>query len=214
MMSRSEFVQPPRLATWLINLFTPDEDPESILGDLLEEFSELGSKSGVAFARRWYWRQTIRTIAHLAGSGFRAAPWSTTAAVVGGFLLGKFVSGLPDKLLSAVTDRYLVYWSAHFKFYMFWATDGMLIAHLLLSMFVGGLVALAAKGREMLATMALGLVLCAMGAATCVVMVARTGDPAFLRMLALQFADSFAMAIGGLIVRRRRIATASLPSKT
>jgi len=89
----------------------------------------------------------------------------------------------------------------------------MLIAHLLLSMFVGGVVALAAKGREMLATMALGLVLCAMGVAGCLVMVARTGDPAFLRMLALQFADSFAMAIGGAIVRRRRLATASLPSK-
>jgi len=108
-MSRPEFVRPPRLASWLINLFTPVEDPESILGDLLEEFSELASKLGVAFARRWYWRQTIRTIAHLAGSGFRAAPWSTTAAVVGGFLLGKFVAGLPDKLLSSVTDRYLVY---------------------------------------------------------------------------------------------------------
>ena len=201
-MSRPEFVQPPRLATWLINLFTPVEDPESILGDLLEEFSEFASKSGVAFARRWYWRQTIRTIAHLAGSGFRAAPWSTTAAVVGGFLLGKFVSGLPDKLLSAVTDRYLVYWSAHFKFYMFWATDGMLIAHLLLSMLVGGVVALAAKGREMVATMTLSLILCAMiGAAWIWV---ATHGPMDAAWMLWSSTGPFANVVGGAIVRMRR----------
>lgn len=210
MMSRSAFVQPPLLATWLINLFTPADDPESILGDLLEEFSELASKSGVAFARRWFWRQTIRTIAHLAGSGFRAAPWSTTAAVVGGFLLGKFVSGLPDKLLSAVTDRYLSYWSAHFKFYMFWATEGMLIAHLLLSMFVGGVVAMAAKGREMVATMTLSLILCAMiGAAW--VWVGMHG-PMDVTWMLWSSAGPFAIAVGGAIVRMRRSAATVRPS--
>ena len=45
---------------------------------------------------------------------------------------------------------------------MFWATDGMLIAHLILSMLVGCIVAFATKGREMVATMTLGLVLSAM----------------------------------------------------
>src|SRR5258706_15622153 len=95
---------------------------------------------------------------HLAGTGFRAAPWSPSAVVVGGLLLHGFVSGFPDKVLSAVpTD--IAYWSAHFKTYMFVASDGTLIAHIMLSMFIGSLVALTAKGREMVATMTLSLIL-------------------------------------------------------
>src|ERR1700678_290990 len=165
MKSQPEFAQPPRIATWLVNLFIPAEDGESIPGDLHEEFSHLASKSGIAVARSWYWRQTVKTIAHLAGMGFRVAPWSTAAAVVGGFLLMRFVSGLPDKLLAAATDRYLTYWSTHFKAYMFCATDGMFIAHLVGSVFVGCTVALTAKKREMVATMTLALVLGALGIA-------------------------------------------------
>jgi hypothetical protein len=56
-----------------------------LLGDLMEEYSYLASKSGIAVARRWYWRQTTKTVAHLAATGFHAAPWSTTAVVVVGF---------------------------------------------------------------------------------------------------------------------------------
>ena len=85
MTSPADFRQPPRIAVWLVNLFTPAEEAESILGDLLEEFSHLASKSGVAVARRWYWRQTVKTITHLVDSGFCVAPWSTTAVVVGDF---------------------------------------------------------------------------------------------------------------------------------
>src|SRR5207245_2196148 len=157
---QADFVQPPRIAAWLVNLFAPAEE-ESIVGDLVEEFSQLASKSGGTVARSWYWRQTLKTIAHLVGNGFRVAPWSTTAAVVGGFLLLGFVSGLPDKLLSAVTDRYLTFWSTQFKAYL-WVLNGMAIAHLTGSMFVGCMVALAAKGREMVATMTLAVVLCAL----------------------------------------------------
>jgi hypothetical protein len=53
-------------------------------GDLLEEFSQLASKSGIAFARSWYWRQTLKSLVHLAGAGFRNTPWSTFAIVMGG----------------------------------------------------------------------------------------------------------------------------------
>src|ERR1700681_3053228 len=100
---------------------------------LLEEYSDLASKSGVPFARRWYWRRTVKTIGHLVGTGLRGAPWPTTAAVIGGFLLHMFVSGLPDKLLSAVTDRYLAFWSIHFKAYI-WMLSGMFIENLIASM--------------------------------------------------------------------------------
>jgi hypothetical protein len=210
MTSQANFVRPPSFATWLVNLFTVPEE-ESIVGDLFEEFCQLASKLGVGFARRWYWRQAVKTTAHLFGTGFRDAPWSTSAAVVGGYLLGAFLHGLPDKVLSAVTDTYLAYWSKHFKAYMFWATDGMLMAHVILSTLVGSMVALAAKGREMVATMTLGLILGALGVAGSLAMVARTGDGSFLWIMLLQFADSFAMVIGGAIVRTRRSAATTRP---
>ena len=40
MTSHADFVQPPRIASWLVNLFTPAEEAESILGDLLEDVGE------------------------------------------------------------------------------------------------------------------------------------------------------------------------------
>jgi hypothetical protein len=210
MTSTEDFVQPPRIANWLLNLFTSADEEESILGDLLEEFAHFAGTSGVAFARRWYWRQTVKTIAHLVSAAFRGAPWSTTAAIVGGFVLLQLLGGLPDKVLSAVTDRYLTYWSSHFKAYMFWATDGMLIAHLILSMFVGCVVAVAAKGRETVATMALSLILCAMiGFALVWVAAHRPVDAAWALS---SCAGPFAIVIGGGIVRMLRSAAKPLPS--
>jgi hypothetical protein len=209
MTLQPDFVQPPRIASWLLNLFTPADDEESIMGDLREEFAHFATTSGVTFASRWYWRQTVKTIAHLAGAGFRGAPWSTTAAVVGGLFLLHFAGELPDKVLSAVTDRYLTYWSNHFKAYMFWATHGMLIAHLILSMFVGCMVALAAKGREMVATMALSLILCGM-AGFALVWVA-THRPLDAEWALWSFAGPFAIVIGGTTVRILRSAAKPLP---
>jgi hypothetical protein len=147
MMSQEVSLPPPPIATWLIGLFTSDNEAEAIPGDLLEEFSHLASKSGVAIARRWYWRQTGKTITHLAGGAFRSAPWFTAALVVGGFLLHGFLNALPDKVLSEVTDRYLAFWSSHFQAYM-WVLNGMMIAHLMASLLVGSMVALAAKGSR------------------------------------------------------------------
>ena len=201
--------QPPRLALWLVNLFAAGEEAESILGDLLEEYSQLASKSGSAVARRWYWRQAVKTIAHLGGKGFRGAPWSTAAAVIGGFVLHRFVSGLPDKILSAVTDRYLAFWSTHFKAYV-WMLNGMPIEHLIGSMFVGFVVALAAKGREMIATTTPALIFCALiGAAVVWGAMHRQMDVAWMLWLCT---DPVAIVIGGAIVRRQRSAATTLPS--
>ena len=86
-----DFVQPPPIAVWLVTLFTRAEEAETILGDLLEEYSQLASTSGLQFARGWYWRQSVKTIAHLAGNGWRVAPWSTAVPVAGGFLLRRWV---------------------------------------------------------------------------------------------------------------------------
>jgi hypothetical protein len=209
MTSTADFVQPPRFASWLLNLFTPPDEQESILGDLLEEFSLLASKSGVAFARNWYWWQAVKTIVQLLGTAFRVAPWSTTAVVVGGVLLYRFVSGLPDKLLSAVTDKYLFYWSAHFLAYL-WTLKGMLIAHIILWMFVGCMVAVVAKGREMVATTTLVLVQCALFG-TAWVWVAMHGPMGFAWML-WSCAGPCAIVLGGATVRMLRSAAKPLPS--
>ena len=211
MTSQPIFARPPRLATWLVSLFTVPEE-ESIIGDLFEEFFQLASKSGVAIARKWYWRQTLKTTVHLFGTAFRVAPWMTAAAVVGGLFLGRFVHGLPDKVLSAITDRYLLYWSNHFKAYMFWATDGMLIAHLIGSMWVGCMVALAAKGREMVATMTLALVFCGMISSAMIWPAMHL--PIVVSWMLWAFADPFALVVGGLIVRTRRSTARPRPSAT
>jgi hypothetical protein len=205
-------VQPPRFAVWLIRVFSPGEEGETILGDLLEEFSPLALKTRNAAPRLWYWRQTLKTIPHLVAAGFGTAPWSTTAAVIGGFLLHRFVHGLPDKLLRVVTDRYLAYWSTHLQIYMLWATGGMWITHLIASVFIGCLVASATMRREMVATVTLALVLGALGITASLVWLVRTGDT---WMLALQCSDALAVAVGGIIVRIGRTAvTTSPPSHT
>jgi CDP-diglyceride synthetase len=212
MTSQAHFVHPPRIALWLISLFTSTEEAESILGDLLEEYSDLASKSGDRFARSWFWRQAVKTIVHLVGTGFRVSPWSTTATIVGGFLLLRFVMGLNDKLLMVVTDRYLAFWSGHFNAYI-WFLYGMLIPHLIALMFVGCVVALAAKGKEMVAATMLSLFLGAL-LIVAVAMAATTDRDWFLLLSRLPWhiADSFAIVIGGAIVRTRRSAATPLPS--
>jgi hypothetical protein len=176
-----------------------------------EEFSHLASKSGVAFARRWYWRQTVKTIAHLFGAGFRVAPWSITAAVVGGFLLRRFVSGLPGRAIFAVLHTYRVF-DHYFNTYVFFATDGIAIGHVIASLFVGCIVALVAKRREMIATMTLGLVLGAMtGVALAWVGRQWPMNDTIVWML-WNCADLFAIVMGGVIIRTRRVAATTRPS--
>jgi hypothetical protein len=209
MTSQAYFVQPPRIAVWLVKLFTPPEETESILGDLLEEYSCLASKSGVAFARSWYWRQTVKTIARFAGAGFRVAPWSTLVAVAGGFLLLKFGFRLQVRATFAVLERYSVF-EHHFNAYVFFASYGLDIGRVILSMFVGCIVALAAKEREMVATTTLSLVLAAMVAAALWV---TRGHASFLWMqLPWHCASSIAIVLGGVVVRTHRSAATTRPS--
>jgi hypothetical protein len=87
MVTKSSLMQPLRPAVWLVNLFAPFEQSKSVLGDLLEEFSDLASKFGVASARRWFWRQSVKSVAQLIRSAFPGAPWLTAIPVVGGYQL-------------------------------------------------------------------------------------------------------------------------------
>jgi hypothetical protein len=203
MMPERYFFQPPRIAVWLVDLFTPPGEAESIQGDLLEEFSQVASKSGVVAAQRWYWRQTVKTIPHLFGTGLRLAPWSTIVAVMGGFLLLRVISGLPERAIFAVLLKYRVF-DHHFNAYVFFATYGIAIGHVITSLLVGCVVGLAAKGREMVATMILTLVFGAMFGTAILVLLARGHDPFWLGMLPWNSADWFAIIVGGVIVRTRR----------
>lgn len=202
MRAQSGFVRPPRIAAWLLTLFTSSEEDEGILGDLLEEFSQLTSKSGIAFARSWYWRQTLKSLVHLAASGFRSSPWSTAAVVLGGFFLMRLASGLPEQAIAAAVNRTSFY-EHHFGAYMFWMTDGIDLGHIAVAGLVGVIVALAARGREMITTLTLASIGCLMTAAALVVWIAR-GQDLFLWRLSWSIADSLALVIGGMIVRSRR----------
>jgi hypothetical protein len=211
MVTKSSLIQPPRLAVWLVNLFTPYEQSESILGDLLEEFSDLASKSGMAFARRWYWRQSVRTVAHLIGSGFRGGPWQIAAAVVGGFLLYFLCSARLEQAVVAVLNfgRH-----PHDNPYYTWSQAqarirlieyGDLVGQFLLSLFIGCMVAVAVKGREMVAAITLAFVLWVPQIAWFLVWSARHG-PFLPLQLITPLSASIMTVTGAIIVRKSRSA--------
>jgi len=54
-------LRPPRLAEWLVRRSTPDAERAAQLGDLEEEFRDRLATDGRG-ARRWYWRQTVRSV--------------------------------------------------------------------------------------------------------------------------------------------------------
>jgi hypothetical protein len=213
MMSRTSF-SPPRIATWLVDLFASDEQAESITGDLIEGFSEQASKSGLASARHWYWRQSAKTVAYLVGSGFCFAPWRIAGVVVGGFLLYWFGAGKIERAVVAVLDfrsqphvtPYYTWPQAQAR--MFWLQYGVLAGHLLLSVFIGCIVAVAAKSREIVATMTLGLVLWVPQAAWFLVWSAKHGYALMPLQLILPLGVSIMIVMGGGIVRKKRSAAA------
>jgi hypothetical protein len=207
MTSQSHLVQPPRLAMWLLTLFALDDAAEHILGDLLEEFTRLASKSGVPFARRWYWRQTLKTVFQLAALAFRTAPWLTTAAVAGGVFLRKLVARRVEPTIFAVLERYQVY-QHHFSAYVFFASTGIDIGHLITFLLIGFVVAFVARGREMVATMSLGLFWGALTVVSVPAVVMQSGYGTALSRAMVYFADSLAIVIAGTIVRTHRLGAA------
>lgn len=209
MTSQPHPVQPPRFAAWLISLFALGEEAEPILGDLLEEFSLLASKSGVPSARNWYWRQMLKTVPRLAGLGFRTAPWMTAAAISGGFLLRKLAGPLVGTAIFAVLERYQVFFEHHFSAYLFFASTGIDIAHLISFLLIGFIIAFVARGREMVVTMGPGCIFAAMAVVGSVYIAMKFGDLASLWRLTWYFADASAVVVAGAIVRTRRLAVQS-----
>ena len=131
---------------------------ESILGDLHEEFSGLASKSGAPSARRWYWRQGVKTIFHLFRAAFRNASWSLGSIVLMGFLFHWFSATLPERVVMAILHAQRPYSNLHYDFYIWLINYGVLTACVLTSLLIGCIVAVLAKGREVVATIMLTVV--------------------------------------------------------
>lgn len=209
-MNQATSVQPPRVAVWLLDLFTPYEQTESIPGDLLEEFSDVASKSSVAYARRWYWRQSVRTVFHLVRSGFRVAPWSIAGVVVGGVLLVQLGHAFAEGGIRTGNEflSHHVHHVSHFD--VFLMNSGMYLWRLAVSMLIGCIIALACKSREMLAIITVSLV-CSIQAVTGFWTFFHhwKGSPplrtALPLLLLFWFGGLFALVIGGGIVRKYRV---------
>lgn len=214
MMSQADSVQPLRLAVWLITLFAPAERAESISGDLLEEFSQLSSQSGVPFARRWFWRQTVRTVAHLAVAEIRATPWRHAVTAITGFFLLKYELRFVIPTVEALLEEFHVY--EHLAevagdvptveigdkyMYFFWG--GVLIGRLLLEMLTGGIVTLTTKGKNLTTAVALGLLLSVWGVVGSLAMLGNTETYKIMPLFTLPtvFAHSIAIVLGGVLVR-------------
>ena len=206
-MTQASSVRPPRIAVWLLNLFTPYEQKESIPGDLLEEFADVASKSGVAHARRWYWRQSVRTVFHLIRSGFRVAPWSIAGVVVGGVFLVQLGHAFSEGGIRTWFE-FLRHHHRLSHFDLFLMNSGMYLWRLTVSMLIGCIIALACKSREMLATLTVSLV-CSIQAVTGFWTFLHGTDyetlrKALLPVLLYFFGGLFAIVIGGGIVRQYR----------
>jgi hypothetical protein len=210
MTVKSSLAQPPRLAVWFVNLFTPHEQSEIIQGDLLEEFSDFALRSGKTLARQWYWRQSVRTAAHSMGAGFRVTPWQIIGAVVGGFLLYFLCAGRLEQAVVAVLDFRR---QPHFTPYHTWpqmqarmrlVKYGVLVGHFLLALFVGCIVAIAVKGREIVAAITLGLALWAPQAVFLLVWSAMHGYAFLPLQLIIPLGVSIMTVTGAVAVRQIR----------
>ena len=204
--------RPPRLAAWLVNMFASARHAESILGDLHEEFFDLASKSGVGSARGWYWRQSANTILHLVGAAFRTAPWSLACIVLFGFLLRWFSFSLPERLVVAILRTQRPYSNHHVNAYISFLNYGIPVTHFLTSLLIGCVMACFAKGREVVATVTLALVLSVM-VGIALVHVATHGPMDVVWML-WSFADPWALVCGGVIVQGIRSARLNRPSNS
>lgn len=194
--------QPPRIAVWLLLLFTPAEQTESMLGDLLEEFASLVMTSGFGFARRWYWRQTLNTIQHAFVGALRAAPLLMVVAVVGGLWSIEFATTLSQHATRTFLDAHGMYQS-HPDAYLFWSKFPLRLGRLIICGLVGCIVAIAARRREMQVVTALSVAQMAMFAVAVIAVVARGEEwfHWFIVMLKWNTLSSIATVVGGLIVK-------------
>jgi hypothetical protein len=209
--SHSNSPQPPQFAVWLLTLFTPAAPAESILGDLHEEFSGLAIKSGLAVARTWYWRQTLKTIMQIGWVAFRTAPWTMLATVIAGFWAIGFETRSSGNAMHLYLDTHRVYVS-HPDAYLFWYKFPLEIGRVIICISIGALVALVARRREMAAVVGLAVVQMALLLAATITVIAsgREWFQWFQTMLLWNGLCAIATVVGGAIVTRLRVPAPTL----
>jgi hypothetical protein len=208
MVRNEPSVEPSRLAIWLVALCGPGEAGQAALGDLLEEYLYQQQKLGTSAAKRWFWRQSLKTIAYLVGKEIRGAPLTIAAAIVGGFLLRWRVSRSLNPAVTTVVDALLHRYDVYARdphAYLYWTVHIMNADRLVVNLLTGLILATVVKHRELATTLGLALLgdlLAIQGMSRAW---ARTGNTGYLWTLPWSFAFSFALIFGGVIVRARRM---------
>jgi|SRR5690242_3699504 len=218
-MSRAvQIAQPPRIAVWLAGLFIVEEQTGVQQQEILDErFSDMASRCGTGPARRWYWKQSAKTIAGHVARGFRTAPLLIVGvAFSGAFLL---YLGTGSGYIEETILRLLAFFNHHVTpyhdskgaaVYLGRLEDAVLFGILLESLIVGCLVAAVAKRREMIATMSLSFISLLMTVTIYwEAIAAHHVDPSvFPKIMIDQLGASLVIVIAGIIVREVRSAGA------
>ena len=88
-----EIRRPPTVALGLLCFFAARPDFPAIVGDLKEEFHQREESLGLKEARRWFWRETFRTVWALAWGEVWQTPIRTTLmALACTWAIGVFVA--------------------------------------------------------------------------------------------------------------------------
>jgi len=144
-------INPPALATALLERFIPPRTSTSLIGDLIEEHRNGRS-------RAWYWQQTIMALTMSAFRQAREHKFQATSAIVLGYLcaiplcyfassaVGKFVGGytvvgayllfLPVAFLSAAFSGWIVSRSHSRAMVLVWATFIIIASAVALAVYV------------------------------------------------------------------------------
>jgi hypothetical protein len=210
MKSEAPAARPPRFAVWLVGAFASDPDAETMLGDLHEEFCGLAARSGITAARRWFWRQSIKTVAHLIRAAFRTAPWSLAGAVLLGFLLRRVSLSNPEAVVVAILRTQTPYSNLHYDFYVWMVTWGIPIVGIVESLLLGCVVAAVARGREIVATVTMSMA-SAVFAAVSFFLLWRQLPLQMLApwpLLVLNVENWTAIILGGILIRKFRSVSA------
>jgi hypothetical protein len=146
---------PPRIAVWLVDLCALPDQSETILGDLSEEFTSIATNDGAAAARRWYWRQAMKTSAGLLLGQVQQGPWPLLAIALAGWYLPPIYGMAIQRGVGAIHARWQVY--SYIDAYSFWLLYGVLVRTVIVPMFAGWLVATAIRQRPIVAALVLAL---------------------------------------------------------
>jgi len=149
--------RPPALAVWLVDLFSCGDNAEPITGDLLEEFSVIASGKGIGAARRWYWKQSLKTSVKLFGSAVRSAPWLITSSRPAPFSSRALRNRYRLAWFFGVLGHYPDVYEDHMNFWSFCIRYGIPIVGWVVAILLGCLIGVVAKYREIVATATFGV---------------------------------------------------------